>query len=600
MTHDSRQFSIRRPARLRSGLSVFFALLFLSLLAAGCTGLPVVTPLVPTPTRPADAPVPPDDRFATATPTPEVTPTPIPLDGPVTVALSPAVIDRYAAPMHAILTQASELQALNGPQPMSVVDSPEEAGNIIDMAPLGETDNRLLERFFAVVVPFETVDDDITLEEVRQRWTGESAAPLYVTQEAAIFLPAVLGDRDVRSVSVMSVDDLRAHLESDPNAIGIVGFEELDPGFKVLHVDGANVLDNQLDPDQYPLAAALYVDGEAAPLLKQYLDPIVSSLSPVYTNRDREQMTTLIMTGVTAMARGTASRMEKKGYTYPAMVISDTLSAADITHVSNEIPFLDDCVVNNSVNNLKLCSHTNYWAALEAIGTDIVGLSGNHVNDFGRDGARRSLNWYKEHDIPIYGSGFDLEEACAPLIWEDHGNTFAFIAALAFGPPFAWVTDTEPGACYFYDHKELVLDTVKEMADKVDIVAVELQYLETYNPYPTGQQVREFRELRDAGADIVTGVQSHVPQAMEAYGADDPGGPGMISYGLGNLFFDQMWSWDTRTELMARHTIYQGRLLNTEILTAVLEDYAQPRWATEKERATLLKRIFRAAPTRPE
>ena len=72
---------------------------------------------------------------------------------------------------------------------------------------------------------------------------------------------------------------------------------------------------------------------------------------------------------------------------------------------------LDDCVVNNTINNLTLCSHTDYWVALETIGTDIVGLSGNHVNDFGREGARESLTWYQSNDIPIYGSGFTPEEA---------------------------------------------------------------------------------------------------------------------------------------------------------------------------------------------
>jgi poly-gamma-glutamate synthesis protein (capsule biosynthesis protein) len=141
---------------------------------------------------------------------------------------------------------------------------------------------------------------------------------------------------------------------------------------------------------------------------------------------------------------------------------------------------------------------------------------------------------------------------------------------------------------------------VQDLAGKVDLVAVELQYYESYEPYPTSQQVADFREIRSWGADIVTGVQSHVPQAMEPYGAADKGGPGIIVYGLGNLFFDQMWSWDTRTELYARHAIYDGRLISTEILTGVLEDAAQPRWTTAKERAELLDRIFDAAPKRPQ
>jgi poly-gamma-glutamate synthesis protein (capsule biosynthesis protein) len=49
---------------------------------------------------------------------------------------------------------------------------------------------------------------------------------------------------------------------------------------------------------------------------------------------------------------------------------------------------------------------------------------------------------------------------------------------------------------------------------------------------------------------------------------------------------------------MARHTLYDGRLLNTEVLTAVLDHYAQPRWADAEERIDILTTIFDAAPDR--
>ena len=39
----------------------------------------------------------------------------------------------------------------------------------------------LAERFYAVVVPFDTVQDDVTLEELKARWAGEGDGPLYVT-----------------------------------------------------------------------------------------------------------------------------------------------------------------------------------------------------------------------------------------------------------------------------------------------------------------------------------------------------------------------------------------------------------------------------------
>lgn len=502
----------------------------------------------------------------------------------IKVYLAPNLPENY-------VSQFSEMFAESARPRMQIVEQPTQAQVEVQLAAVNANSVRIMERFFAAVVPFATVTDDISLEELLQRWQGNGQGSLFVTQDAANLLAAHWGPT---AATVVAGDALQAALESTPGAVGILSFDRLHPRLKVLTVDGINVLSNQLDPASYPLSVGMTVDGEGAEQVATFL----SGLVVPYSNRNPERLTTLIMTGVTAMSRATAARMELMGVLYPAAIISDTLAAADITHISNEVPFLDDCVVNNTVNNLILCSHTSYWAALEAVGTDIVGLSGNHVNDFGREGARRSLQFYRDNEIPIYGSGLTVEEACAPLYWEHNGNRFAFLAALAFGPPGAWVNDTEPGACYYYEHKEMLLDSIRTLAQEVDVVAVELQFEETYNPWPTPAQVSEFRELRAAGAEIVTGVQSHVPQALEPYGYLDQGGPGMIVYGLGNFFFDQMWSWETRTELYARHTIYNGHVISTEILTGVLEEYAQPRWATPEERASILQSIFAAAPAR--
>jgi poly-gamma-glutamate synthesis protein (capsule biosynthesis protein) len=555
-----------------------WALFTLFLLLVGCTPLIQQNVIL--------RPVPPAAHFSTTVTTTET------ITGPVTVALMPTLPDSYAKPLLTFLLQIPFVVTSSGEHPLTVLDQPELASTQIGFERFDHQATPIIERYYAVVAPFATVRDDISINELQQRWQGFDGTPLFVTVDADAPLEALWG---TTNNPILPVTELLSTLENTPDALGIMPFDQLDPRFKVLTIDGVNVLDNRLDPTTYPLAFAIQAKGMGASLLTELLRPVVTPI----TNRDATQLTTLMMTGVTAMSRGTAAAMARNGVLYPAAIISATLAAADITHISNEIPFLDDCVVNNTLNNLILCSHTDYWATLEAVGTDIVGLSGNHVNDFGREGARRSLQFYKDNNIPIYGSGLTIEEACAPLQWEHNGNSFAFFAFLAFGPESAWVTETEPGACYYYDRKEELLTAVREAAKTVDIVAVELQYEETYFPYPTANQVIEFRELREAGAAVVTGVQSHVPQAMEPYGANDAGGPGVIVYGLGNLFFDQMWSWETRTELYARHTIYGGRVISTEILTGVLEDFAQPRWATPEERAGILSSIFTAAPPRP-
>lgn len=580
--------------------------LCVSVLLVGCTAQAGTFPPMPmTPVASSSGPVPPATHFSTPGPTvtqssrPTATPAPtatlaaVNLNGPLTVALDPGLPEEWAGPLMGALNQIDQVEAANGIYPLQLLDQTDNAQVVIEAGTWGSAEVALAQRFFAVVAPFATIADDITLEELQLRWQGLSeAGPLMGSSATLQLLTPVLGETNAVMVEA---GDLLSALEETPDALGILPFDQIDPSFKVLTIDGVNILSNQFDPADYPLVSMLHLRGKEVGVLL----PLLSGIITPATNRNAAEVTTLIMTGVTAMARGTGDAIERNYLTYPAAIISDTLSAADITHISNEIPFLDDCVVNNTTNNLVLCSHTSYWEILEAVGTDIVGLSGNHVNDFGYDGARESLTFYKENDIPIYGGGFNVTEACKPLFWNHNGNTFAFVAALAFGPETAWASDELPGACYFYDRKDAILELVGELAGEVDIVSVELQYLEVYEPSPTFQQVQEFRELRDAGADIVTGVQSHVPQAWETYGASDPGGPGTISFGLGNLFFDQMWSWETRTEQMARHTIYEGRVLNTEILTAVLEDYAQPRWATEEERAEILNRVFNAAPPRP-
>lgn len=514
------------------------------------------------------------------------------------VAIEPTLPERYYNRLLSLLVyRVKTLETNAGPKRVLLLDRGSQAETTIALLPLREaSDAAIYTRFYAPVVAFATVADNITLEELTARWQGEGGGPLVVTREYQAELSVLLGTPMAGSVVVTTTNGILNLIESNPQAVGIVPFDRLHPRFKVLAVDGVNVLDNRLEASNYNLAAAVAVRGPHAAELASVLSTNVTNAS----NRDADHLTTLVMTGVTAMTRVTAAKMERNGYDYPARIISSTLAAADITHISNEVPFIEGCIVNASQDNLTMCSDTTYWAALEALGTDIVGLSGNHVNDFGRDGARESIGWYRDNDIAIYGSGLNLDEACAPLLWEHNGNRFAFLASLAFGPSFAWATDELPGACYYYDHKERIFEIINELRSQVDVIAVELQYLETYNPYPTNQQVVEFRELREQGVDIVTGVQSHVPQAFEPYAPAPGRNPSVIVYGLGNLFFDQMWSWQTRTELIARHTIYHGRVISTEILTAVLEDYAQPRWTTEAERAGLLQSIFQAAPARPD
>lgn len=76
---------------------------------------------------------------------------------------------------------------------------------------------------------------------------------------------------------------------------------------------------------------------------------------------------------------------------------------------------IQGCQVDLTPNKLIFCSDCDYWEGLEAVGSDIIGLSGNHVNDFGLEGPAETLAFYRDRGINTYGGGDNLELACVPL-----------------------------------------------------------------------------------------------------------------------------------------------------------------------------------------
>ena len=75
------------------------------------------------------------------------------------------------------------------------------------------------------------------------------------------------------------------------------------------------------------------------------------------------------VTGVTALVRATASAMERRGLLYPAKDIRGWLLEADITHISNEVPFAADCPPPNPTQeSMRFCSSDEYIQLLEDVG----------------------------------------------------------------------------------------------------------------------------------------------------------------------------------------------------------------------------------------
>ncbi|GAB4486825.1 MAG: hypothetical protein Fur0016_16760 [Anaerolineales bacterium] len=546
-----------------------FLLILLTLLSA-------CSPAIQTPHEPAPVT---ETVSASQTAAPTLRPTAEPTATPV-----PALWISPAAPEK--LRTAKELGGIK-----QVVDK-DKATIWLEANPNAEIETPKSVWIYALVAAFPTLRDGIAFEELKAAWSGKPGG-LVMTESTFEAVKLLFDGQQGSGVEIVPAEGLTEALWQKRAAWGIVPFEQINPKMKVLELDGISPLRKEFSPDSYPLKVTFALTGAEYPL-------------PA-TNRDPEKLVTLVMTGVTALVRATAVKMEEKGNRYPAQDIRDWLLQADIAHISNEIPFAVGCPYPNAnQRRLIFCSDPKYIELLEYIGTDVVELTGNHFQDWGKEATLYTLKMYKERGWPYFGGGANLADAQKAAIIERGGMKFAFIGCNPAGPQFAWAReDGWPGAApcgsdwpgkpkggHGY---EWMTEEIARLKAEGYIVIATFQYFEYYSPEPRPWQQTDFRRMAEAGATIISGSQAHYSQAMEFYGES------FIHYGLGNLFFDQMGydnpssgqrTTNTRREFLDRHVFYDGQYIGTEILTAMLEDYAKPRPMTPEERQTFLQEYF--------
>lgn len=431
---------------------------------------------------------------------------------------------------------------------------------------------------YVLVAPFSTIRDDVTLDELRSMWNGVAGSPLLMDESTVAAFTAIWGEPvsgSVRSVSAESLLDT-AWTES---AWAIIPFELLSPRWKVLTVDGQSPIRKGFEVATYPLVVPFTFQTSGTPV------------SVPTSNYDSSKLTTVMITGTTALVRATAFKMEQKGITYPGEEVRDLMREADIAHISNEVSFFTDCPPPDP-NSARLifCSDPKYIGLLTDIGVDVVELTGNHFADYGRFAMDETLSIYRSNNIAYFGGGSNLQDSFMPALFEINGNKFAFLGCNLPDMSKAEIaTADHPGSApcdldYF-------TSKVAELKSQGYLVIFTFQWGEDYVPQPDRSQVEGFRRMVDAGATIVSGSQAHFPKTMEFYN------DAFIHYGLGNLFFDQMGNLNwmpegIRREFLDRYVIYAGKLISVELITTMLEDFARPRIMTIEERSAFLQEYF--------
>lgn len=508
---------------------------------------------------------------------PKATASPTPFQAEL-ASPTPAAIQAWRSP-NLPAELASSLQAMDqlAGRELEWVSDPQAA----ELRFSAQPDTPVSQWFFVAAVPFASVEDEIDFDTLRQSFTGDGPWRVLADQATMASWQEQWGQP---TENALAQTELQAIAESAAEpTLALLPFGSLNPSWKMLAVDGQSIFSPEFAEASYPLTISYGVSGGEDLRLAA-----AAELKWPRSNFQTDELSTVAITGVTALTRATAWAIARQGVDWATELVAPTLISADITHISHEVAFTQTCPpVNPSRDVSRFCGQPDQIEVLEVVGTDVIELTGNHVNDYGPDALAETLDMYDQRGWQTFGGGRDLASADQPALFEHNGNKFAFLGCNQPGPVFAWATQDSAGAlpCDL----EALYQQISDLRQAGILPIVTFQWAESYSDWPLPQQAEAFRQAGAAGAVVVSGSQAHRPQGFEF----SPNG--FIHFGLGNLFFDQMWSLETRQEFIDLYHFYQGELINIELTTWMLENYARVRPMSTEERQQFLSDIFIAS-----
>ncbi len=287
------------------------------------------------------------------------------------------------------------------------------------------------------------------------------------------------------------------------------------------------------------VSVAAYFNGERAEERAESPDP-----SAVPTPLARKELS-FICTGDIMLSRVVGNKIRAHDDpSFPFEQAEEFLSSADLTFGNLENPVSARGKDVGSIYSFR--ADPRVLDGLSGAGFDAVSIANNHIWDWGADALSDTAELLLQKGIVPVGAGRDYAEANDVRIIERNGMKIGLYAYTNLLPKSRAASEHAPGLSEFDEEK--ILDRIRTDKEKkkTDISIVSMHWGEEYAKEADAFQKRFARKLIDAGADIVVGHHPHVPEEAEWYEGK------LILYSLGNLVFDQNFSADTMSGLIAR------------------------------------------------
>ncbi|HQV94087.1 MAG TPA: hypothetical protein PLF41_06460, partial [Anaerolineales bacterium] len=162
----------------------------------------------------------------------------------------------------------------------------------LDASPFVESNPSLSETkiqwVYALVAPFPTVADGVTFDQLLAVWTDGAllnGKPLLMEESTRDALTVLWDAPASPSVRIVSTGELLDQAWSE-SAWAIIPFEELQPKWKVLTIDGQSPIRKSFDLSTYPLVVDFTLQSSTNSLIANSL----------ISNYDPSKLTTVILT----------------------------------------------------------------------------------------------------------------------------------------------------------------------------------------------------------------------------------------------------------------------------------------------------------------
>ena len=370
------------------------------------------------------------------------------------------------------------------------------------------------------------------------------------------------------------------HVSSNPDEIGLVSWEAVNPRVKALSVDGEDLLEaDGSGSENYPLAPT-DVEGPEPEKLRRVVvgGDVVLDRGQSYTVIQQGMGMDFPMDGgyaaITSRTREpnpysaadyihqfTAERRGRAGE------VREYLGDADLTLANLENPVVEDAVWHPDATTFT--GDPQLLPILDQAGIDGVTLANNHILDAGVEGIQETKQYLDEAGISYAGAGMDLTSAREPMIFDLEGVKLGVLGYLDV-PSYEWAWATETGAGTAPLLEEVMREDIERLRSEVDLVLVMPHWGKEYIVEPEPYQVEMAHAAVDAGADLFVGGHAHWPKGIEVYEKKP------IFYGVGNFLLDQSWSEETSTGIFAEITLYGDQPIQAEPVPFVMLDQAQP------------------------